>query len=360
MCRNDACIDAPLNTITPAPEIVDFRYPTLMVDGIRGTSLPIAAYLSAFRRLKSLTGERNTTLLYCSGGLPCQLAVPVARTLGVPIICHFHHPATRRYRYLWLTPFADVMIFPSDFTRRHSIPDRLDRGRVLYNGIDLTRFCPAQKKSDGWRETLGIPPTTTVIGQVGALVANKRADFLVSAFKALRETTQEPLHLCLVGTGPMEAALRRQVSDLGLDGVVTLTGYVDDVLPYYQHVIDINVMASREEGLGIAVIEGSACALPAVVANCTGLPETVIENRTGLLFEVNDAEDLRRQLLRLVQSPALRATMGQAGRALAEERFSATAYDQGLMATVSDLLLRHAAAESPIPAAEAWRTIRRR
>ena len=108
----------------------------------------------------------------------------------------------------------------------------------------------------------------------------------------------------------MEADLRRLANELGIARNVTLTGYVDDVLPYYQHVFDINVLVSRTEGLGISVIEGAACGLPAVVSNCTGLPETVVEGETGLLFDLDDAEGLRGHLLRLAESPSLRASMG--------------------------------------------------
>jgi glycosyltransferase involved in cell wall biosynthesis len=138
----------------------------------------------------------------------------------------------------------------------------------------------------------------------------------------------------------MEGSLRRLVDELGIASDVTLTGYVDDILPYYQHVCDINVLASGEEGLGISVIEGSACGLPAVVSNCTGLPETVIDGETGFLFDVNDAEGLRRHLMRLAGNPLLRASMGQAGRALAEKRFSSTSYDESFMAVVGELMTR--------------------
>jgi glycosyltransferase involved in cell wall biosynthesis len=53
---------------------------------------------------------------------------------------------------------------------------------------------------------------------------------------------------------------------------------------------------------------------------------------------LNDADGLRAHLLRLAASPALRASMGQAGRAFAEERFSATSYDEKFMAVVAELL----------------------
>lgn len=338
VCRNDACLDEPLNAIRPAPEIIDFKFPQLMIDGIRDISLPVPGYLKALRRLGALAKRSNARLLYASGGLPCQLGVPVARWLRIPLLCHLHHPAGRRYRLLWLTPFAAEWVFPSEFTRRHSLPNHPDRGRVLYNGVDMARFHPVPQRNSELRAALGIKPAAIVIGQVGALVPHKRPDFLLAAFRTLRQETSQPLHLCLVGTGPLEADMRKQVIDLGLEGAVSLTGYVEDVLPYYQHLIDINVMVSREEGLGISVIEGSACALPAVVCNCTGLSETILENRTGVSFELDDAEGLRQRLLRLVADPDLRTSLGHAGRIFAEERFSSTTYGQGLLAVVDDLI----------------------
>ena len=338
--RNNDCIDHALETITPAPEIVTFRFPELMIDGMRRTSLPIRSYITAHKRLKTLVRNHSTTLLYCSGGLPCQLGVPVARQLGIPLVCHLHHPAMKRERYLWLAMFADELIFPSAFTRRHTLANRHDRGRVIYNGIDLSKFHPTRGKEPHWRSDLGIPANATVIGQVAALVKNKRPDFLISVFNTLRNTTRAPLHLCLVGGGPMKERLLRQASELGIGQHVTLTGYVDDVLPYYQHVFDVNVLVSREEGLGISVIEGSACGLPAVVTNCTGLTETVLENQTGFLFDLNDDESLQRQLLRLIDAPDLRASMGAAGAAFAAQQFSSGSYDRNFMTAVTELLQR--------------------
>jgi len=337
--RND-CIDGALGTIVPRPQFVDLRFPELMLGGFGHTHLPLRSYLREFSQLRKLVRTSDAALLYCSGGLPCQLAVPVARLTNVPVLCHFHHPAIRRAHYLWLARFADKRMFPSVFVQRHSPANPRHPGVVVYNGIDLARFQPAAARDGQWRRRWGIPSDAIVIGQVGALAHNKRPQFLISAFRSLLAPAGRRLHLCLVGAGPLEESLRRQVDELGIAGNVTLTGYVEDVLPYYQHVFDINVLASSEEGLGISVIEGSACGLPAVVSNCTGLPETVVGGETGFLFEVDDAEGLRRHLLELAESPSLRASMGRAGRALSEERFSATSYDEKLMRVVDELLRR--------------------
>lgn len=335
--RND-CIDAALGSIVPRPEFVDLQFPELMIDGMRGTHLPIGRYRREFSQLRALVERHDAALLYCSGGLPCQLAIPVARLANIPVLCHFHHPAARRAHYLWLARFADQRVFPSEFVRRYSPSHSRSPGKVLYNGIDLARFRPAPLRDGQWRSQWSIPSEAVVIGQVGALAANKRPQFLVSAFSSLLKRGRERLHLCLVGTGPLAASVRRLVDELGIARNVTLTGYVDDVLPYYQHVFDVNVLVSQEEGLGISVIEGSACGLPAVVSNCTGLPETVVDGETGFLFETSDAAGLQDHLSRLAQSPALRASLGRAGSALAAKRFSATSYDESFMAIVAEVL----------------------
>lgn len=335
--RND-CIDGPLASIGPQAEFVDFQFPELMIAGIRETSLPIGSYLKALLQLRDFVTRRNATFIYCSGGLPCQLAVPVARLAKIPVLCHFHHPAIRRAHYLWLSRFVDKRVFPSAFVQKHSASNPQDPGTVVYNGIDLTRFQATPVGDGRWRAQWGIPADAIVVGQVAALAPNKRPDFLISAFSPLLKLTDRKFHLCLVGAGPMQESLQRLVGELGVTDHVTLTGYVNDVLPYYQHVFDINVLASRAEGLGISVIEGSACGLPAVVSDCTGLPETIIDGQTGFLFGLNDAAGLRGHLQRLAANPALRASMGQAGRAFAEERFSATSYDEKFMAVVAELL----------------------
>lgn len=338
ICRRNDCIDSAFTSLDPRPQFVDFQFPELMIAGIRETSFPIGAYLRAFFQLRQLVKRDDAALIYCSGGLPCQLAVPVARLAGIPVLCHLHHPALRRTHYLWLMKLADKRVFPSSFVQRHSPSTPQNPGIVVYNGIDSARFRPAPFREERWKAKWKIPIDAIVIGQVGALVPTKRPDFLISAFGSLLKVTPQKFHLCLVGAGPMQEALQRLISELAIADKVTLTGHLDDVLPYYQHVFDINVLASKSEGLGISVIEGSACGLPAVVPNCTALPETVIDGETGFLFEVDDADALRDHLKRLGESPSLRASMGRAGRALAEERFSASSYDEKFMAVVDELL----------------------
>lgn len=338
ICRNHPVMDDFLNQTEPRPILVDLQFPEIMMTGWKDSTFPVLSYLRTLKQLYRIVKQYRPSLMYCNSGLPCQIGVPVGRLCHVPVLCHFHHPATKRYYYIWLVALANRLIFPSRFTRDHTYSKCGVSGDVVYNGIDLNRFRPAGQRDRKFRFALGIDENAIVIGQIAQLVEHKRQDFLIRAFASLAGQSQAPVHLCLVGKGPMEASLRNLALSLGIEDRVSITGHVEDVLPYYQHVFDINVLASREEGLGISVIEGSACALPAIVTRCTGLRETVVENTTGLAFDMDDMDGLTEKLLCLVNNPAIRLEMGSAGRAHAERIFSADDYNQGVVRAAENML----------------------
>jgi glycosyltransferase involved in cell wall biosynthesis len=337
VCRNHPVMDAELGAIEPAPRLLPMDFPELKLDG-KHSALPFAAYGRALRGLRRLVAELQPSLIYCSGGLPCQLAVPAARLHRIPVVCHFHHPAIKRDYYLWLVKLADKVIFPSQYTRAHSLQKARVDGEVIYNGVDVMRFRPAAQRDPSWRSRLGIPGEAVVIGQVAALTAHKRPEFLVRALARLLQPATRPLHLVLIGKGPLTEPLGALVRELRLEKYVTITGPVPDVLPFYQHVFDINALVSREEGLGIAAIEGASCGLPNVVTDCTGLSETVVPDTTGLRFGLHDEAGLDGHLLRLASDPELRHRMGAAGREHARQTFSAAIYNDKIVAATQELI----------------------
>jgi len=316
-------------------EIVDLRIPELLING-RRTKLPIAAYAKSSHTLVRLIKKLHPRLIYLSGGLPCQLAVPLGRIFDIPSLCHFHHPANRRYYYCWLVPFADKHIFPSKYTQMDARTKANVAGDVVYNGIDTSRFYPIER-DDRWRTNLSIAPDAIVIGQVGQLTETKRPLFLLEAFaEAVRQRPN--LHLCLVGRGRLEEALRNEVLQRGLLPKVTITGYVEETLPYYQHVFDVNALVSSEEGLGISILEGSACALPALISDCTGLSETTIPNVTGVSFAPADNATLIELMIHLADDGNFRRSAGVAGRKLVEAKFSLESYEEGVIAAVQQAI----------------------
>lgn len=332
--RKDSCVDALISE--KVNTILSESFPEIMFDGSY-RSLPLIKYLKSLYRLSLLVKLHKPCVIYCNTGLPCQLAVPVGKFFKIPVLCHFHHPAPKRYFYIWLVKYATKLIFPSYFTRSVVLEKSGRDGDVIYNAVDIaTRFVPATTRDESYRLSLGFSETDIVIGQVGNLTNHKRPDVLIKCFADAYKKNNK-LRMILIGGGPMHDELATTIAELGLDSIIKLAGYVPDVLPYYQHVLDINVLASTNEGLGISVIEASACRLPSIVTDCTGLREVVDKDITGLTFQQDDLEQLSADILRLSRNTESRQKMGLAAREKAEKCFSLDKYKDGILNQVKIL-----------------------
>lgn len=309
--------------------------PEIFLNGFH-SHLPIRAYLHCLSALAQEIRSFRPDLIVASGGLPCQSAVPLGRWFRVPVLCHYHHPATKRYYYNWLVPYVDHLIFPSEFTRLDCLQKTGRDGRVIYNGVDTQLFTRIPRDYS-LRAKLNISHDAVVIGQVGQLAPNKRPEFLLRAFSNAIKTAPN-LHLCLVGRGELEEKIREQVAALGLHEKVTVTGFVEDVLPYYQHVFDVNALVSSDEGLGISILEGAACGLPSLISDCTGLSETTINRVTGLAFSPDEESELVDAMIAYARDEALRINAGQAARTLVENKFSLDRYKAGISSTINALV----------------------
>ena len=188
-----------------------------------------------------------------------------------------------------------------------------------------------------YREQVGFDEKAIVVGQVGNLSKHKRPDVLIRCFAKAYERIQD-LRMVLIGDGPLYDELEGLIKQLGLEQVVKLMGYVPDVLPYYQHVMDINVLASSEEGLGISVIEASGCKLPSIVTDCTGLREVVDSEVTGITFSASEASQLTDGIVRLANNFGLRQRMGMAARLKAEECFSLDKYKSTIVSQIKSFV----------------------
>lgn len=191
------------------------------------------------------------------------------------------------------------------------------RVKVIYNGIDMP---PENPRTTGnpLRHSLGGDP---LIGMVSRMAQEKDYDTFLRAAALLKRTFPKVRYLA-VGDGPERKRLEALAMDLGLSGTVVFTGYTQDIWSVLD-ALGILVLSSRQEGLGLAVLEAMACGLPVVASNTGGLPEAVIHGRTGLLFTPGSAENLAESLAILLKDEGKAKAMGAAGRERVLEFFSA-------------------------------------
>lgn len=148
------------------------------------------------------------------------------------------------------------------------------RHRLLYYGIDLLPFQAPVDRS-ALRASLGIPDDAFVLGHVGRFTEPKNHIFLVDIVAEVVKREPKAVAL-LVGDGPLRPGIEKKVSDLGLDGHVIFAGLRADVPALMKGVMDVFVMPSLYEGLGIVLLEAQAAGLPCVYSEVIPPEATVV------------------------------------------------------------------------------------
>lgn len=163
-----------------------------------------------------------------------------------------------------------------DASQRYKIaPDKI---KVIYNGLDILRFKPVEIF-----KTLPIK-----IGAVGRLVEQKNFSVLIKALSLLKT---KDFTCMIAGAGPLKDKLQAEINNLALNHKVYLSGLTNN-MPEFLSQLDIFVLPSAWEGLGIAALEAGASGLPVVAAEVDGLTEIIDDGLTGLLFSSNNANQL--------------------------------------------------------------------
>lgn len=237
--------------------------------------------------------------------------------------CHgfFKKRLSRRLAPCW----GDAVIAISTAVRSHLLEDfrvPADNVFLIEHGIDCDAFAPpsaGEKKRN--RKRFHLDHNCPVVGHIARLSDVKGQDVLIRAMKRIINETPQ-VKLLIVGQGKMEAALKQMVRALNLENHVLFYPVVNKT-PQILSLFDIFVMPSRQEGLGLSVMEAQALGLPVVASNVGGIPSLIENGKTGILVKPEDDQQLAEAIQRLLCDKKAAAQMGQAARVFIQERYSA-------------------------------------
>lgn len=202
-----------------------------------------------------------------------------------------------------------------------------ERVYTVPNGIEPAAWNP---DIDGRavREELGVPHGAPLLASVSRLFSWKGQRELVKALALVRREIPD-VHCWIVGAderfvhgGSFTEELRELARELGVLDRVVFTGKRADV-PQIMAACDVYSMPSYEEPFGLVFLEAMAMKRPVAAVNNGGTPEVVEHGKSGLLSEPWNVEELARNLVTLLRDPALRARMGEHGRARVLDYFNA-------------------------------------
>ncbi|MFN2586498.1 MAG: glycosyltransferase family 4 protein [Actinomycetota bacterium] len=196
---------------------------------------------------------------------------------------------------------------------------------VLRARVDLERFRPGAGREEA-RRRLHLAPEDRVVLCFGRMVARKGLDRLVAALPAIAEAVPD-LVLVLAGSGPEERSLRRAAARVP-QRVVFAGRVPDEDAPGVFAAADVFALPVADrwfgldtEGLGVVLLEASACEVPCVTGRSGGTPEAVVDGVTGLVVDARDPARLTDAIVRLLSDRGLARRMGAAGRRHVREEF---------------------------------------
>ncbi len=267
------------------------------------------AALGRARRLARYAAREQPDILFANLAQAEHAAFYAARLAGprafppvVPIMRNVEPPGTRhsQRRRLLFPAAAHVAAVSRGVAENVSavvgVPE--ERIAVIYNPAVMPEALRrAEEEPDHPWFGDGEPPV--VLG-AGRLARQKDFPTLIEAFR--RVLAERPCRLLILGEGPMRQELESRVRPLGLEGHVSLPGWVENPYAFMARAA-LFVLSSRHEGFPGALVEALACGCPAVSTDCPAGPAEILED-PALLAPVGDPEALAQVMLRALARPA--------------------------------------------------------
>jgi len=280
-------------------------------------------------RLRELMRRERVALLHAHQYTPFFYCLAARAWRRNPPILFTEHgrwfPDYPRRKRIWFNRLAmrkgDRAIGVGHFVKHALVVNEgLPRRRVdvIHNGVNLQEYDRPLADRDAVRREVGAEEGEVTVVQVARLDALKDHLTAIRAF-AQAVHTAPGLRLVLVGEGPEETAIRREIAAQDIGNRVSLLGLRHDV-PRLLKAADAFLLTSISEGIPLTIIEAMAAGLPVVATDVGGVSEIV--GQTGFRAPAKDVDALASGLAQLAADRELRQRMGRAGRERAERTFS--------------------------------------
>ena len=219
---------------------------------------------------------------------------------------------------------ADVIIVVSQQLGKELLghfPELTTAIRVAYNGVDIAKFEKPQRAP-----TSEIPRAGPLkILSVASFHYRKGLDVLIKALGQIRAASPElSTRLLIAGqNGEDLEAFRQLAKDHQVADIVDWHADVPyEDIPALLQDSDLFVLASRNEGFPLALLEAGAAGLPVIATRVGGVPEIIVDGETGLLVPVDDVSALAAAISRLLNDSQEADRLADSLQRLIKDRFT--------------------------------------
>lgn len=280
--------------------------------------------------------EQSLELLHAHFAIDGLYGLSLAKKRGIPLVTTLHgFDVTVRKRDLiaslspaWINYLlfqkklksqGDKFICVSNFIAEQALKNGFHENKIIqhYIGIDVEKYTAGQAEKD-----------QRIVLHVARLVEKKGTSVLLNAIKLVRKECED-IRVVVIGDGPLLLQLKLQTAELGLQDNVIFTGALQhNVVMEWMRRASILVLPSLTansgdaEGLGMVILEASASGVPVIGTNHGGIPEAVIDGKTGFLVRERDHKQLADRISFLLKNESERYLFGKQAREFVSSKFN--------------------------------------
>jgi len=263
--------------------------------------------------------KHNIDIIHCTRFHEIYYAKKASKKLNIKIIVtrHTHPPVKKKYLKM-CNGIIGVNKQIEQQIKKKCIQQNIYSPKItvippFFDDEKFSNFITTRNKNtfflDEFNINLPSLPTLCMVANLYNDQSHKNHPFLFKAINKLTYEKDKPVNVLLCGEGPAKNYLQNLVKHLKIEKFVYFLGFTDKRIEVMFH-SDINLLTSKQEAFGIVMMEAGLLKKPLIGPTNTGIENIVIHEKTGLLFENNNIDDLIQKIEKLIDNPDLQKKYG--------------------------------------------------
>jgi len=271
----------------------------------------------------------NPLLIQAHHSVNAFKILPLARQMNIPLVTFFHgsdiylfKDIIFKHRLRKLFKYGDLFVVTcKDMQKNVELMGcPADKIFVNYAGIDLEKFTynsPKKRENDLFTIVL-----------CGRFIEVKGFYYAIEAFSLLSDQDKKKLQVKFLGDGPLYSDYKNQLKDLGIERYFSFLGNLshDKAMSEIKAadlvvVPSIHTKAGNPDSSPNVVKEAQACGVPVIASDIAGIPELLIDQKTGFLVPEKTPSIIADKIRFCLNNERNRREMGMLGRKFMEEKF---------------------------------------
>lgn len=298
--------------------------------------------LPAALKILNIINVKNIDIIHAQTRVAQVVACFVSRLSRAKMVTTCHGFFKVKKSRLLFPCWGERVFAISDAVREHLVNDfkiKKEQVCLVYNGVDIEKFSAPYSRDEvrQKKEEWGINPDARyIVGIIARLSIVKGHKYLLEA-AAIILSKMKRVYFLVIGDGEEKYNLINQAKELGIEkNMIFLPTVLDTKEPL--KLMDVFVLPSLQEGLGLSAIEAAASGLPVIASNVGGVYSIIKDEKTGFLIEPRNPKILAEKIILLLKNEELRTEFSKNARAFMKEKFSLQDMVDKVIAIYKELL----------------------